>query len=131
MTKININSTTPTQLDWLVAKCLYPKSVIYLKLNATFKSRKQEGIFLPDFNQSTNWAHGGPIIEREGIDIQQVFCGMEGSFSEPCGWQAMRYTRSGVLNPPRQVANTSLIAAMRCYVTLKMGDVVEIPEELL
>ena len=108
-------------LDWAVAKCEGDTSIVQFSPLASSKHY---------FAPSRKWAQGGPIIEREGIDIQQVFCGMEGSFSEPCGWQAMRYTRSGVLNPPRQVANTPLIAAMRCYVTSKLGDEVEIPEEL-
>ena len=82
------------------------------------------------YSPFTGWAMFGPIIEREGIDIQQVFCYMEGSFSEPCGWQAIRHTKGGPINPPKQIADTPLIAAMRCYVASKLGDAVDVPEEL-
>ena len=123
MTKLKVSSLTNKQLDWLVS-CLEGNTLdIYRWLDTRERCK--------DFWYTSNWTQGGPIIERQGIDIQQVFCGMEGSFSEPCGWQAMRYTRSGVLNPPRQVANTPLIAAMRCYVASKLGDEVEIPKDLL
>lgn len=82
------------------------------------------------YSPFTGWDMFGPIIEREGIDIQQVFCGMEGSFCEPCGWQAVRHTRGGSINPTRYIADTPLIAAMRCLVASKLGDEMEIPEEL-
>ncbi|MDD2741243.1 MAG: DUF2591 family protein [Rhodocyclaceae bacterium] len=109
-------------LDWAVAKC--------------------EGRQWPDpaakylgeqyFKPSTDWAFGGPIIEREGIDIQQVFGGgCEGSFSQPIGWQAKRHTNGGVINPRGFIAQTPLIAAMRCYCQAKLGDEVDVPEEIL
>ena len=121
-------------LDWAVAKiqgydCHFDDDVSGAWLVP------QEG-YLHDekplcrYQPSTNWSQGGPIIEREGIDIQQVFCYMEGSFSEPCGWQAIRHTKGGPINPPKQIADTPLIAAMRAFVASKLGDEVEIPDEL-
>ena len=80
---------------------------------------------------STSWNQGGPIIEREGIDVQQLFGGgCEGSFSQPVGWQAKRYTSGGIINPPYFNGPTPLIAAMRCYCCAKLGDEIEIPLEL-
>lgn len=64
---------------------------------------------------STNWAQGGPIIEREGIALLPEY--------EWCGY--IDNIRSQKYGP------TPLIAAMRCYVASKLGDTVEIPEELL
>lgn len=87
---------------------------------------------LSDYVPSTAWAQGGPIIEREGVDIQQLFGGShEGSFARHVGWQAKRYIAGGVINPSYFNAQTPLIAAMRCFVASKLGDEVEIPEELL
>lgn len=64
---------------------------------------------------SSDWAKGGPIIEREGI-----FVGPHGHHPNGIAWKGKaRY------NGP-----TPLIAAMRCYVASKLGDEVEIPEEL-
>lgn len=63
---------------------------------------------------STNWSQGGPIVEREGMTL----CCKRG---DP--FALLREFRG---NGP-----TPLIAAMRCYVASKLGDEVEIPEELL
>ena len=118
---------TGPALDWAVAKCK----------GHTFDDRKKvkefmnQCLYSSKYCYSTVWAKGGPIIEREGIDIQQVFCSMEGSFAMPCGWKATRHTRGGPINPPYQIADTPLLAAMRCYVASKIGDEIEIPEELL
>ena len=64
---------------------------------------------------STDWAHGGPIIEREGIDLQ---CQNQGLWCADLGLDASIY------------GPTPLIAAMRVYVASKLGDTVDIPEEL-
>jgi len=68
---------------------------------------------------STNWAQGGPIIEREGIALQRWL---------ECGWLADTWNfkfATGHSQGP-----TPLIAAMRCYVASKLGFEIEIPEEL-
>ena len=71
------------------------------------------------YNPSANWSQGGPIIERERISIS----------TEENGWSANicapRYGLSLGFGP------TPLIAAMRCYVASRLGDTIDIPEELL
>ena len=76
---------------------------------------------------STDWAQGGPIIEREKLDL----------FTEkgtPESWVASiaRYQNGERLTGWRihQYGPTPPIAAMRCYVASKLGDEIEIPEEL-
>ena len=64
------------------------------------------------------WAAGGPIIERERIHLAHShFKGHWVAFiaNSDCG---------NVFGP------TPLVAAMRCYVASKMGDEIEVPEEL-
>ncbi len=73
-----------------------------------------------EFDYSTDWAQGGPIIEREGIGI----------------WPSEREGNKGqwgarMLNTHIAYGPTPLIAAMRCYVASKMGDEVDLPEELI
>ena len=80
---------------------------------------------------STNWSQGGPIIEREGIEL---LCNVTATEAErfthaEADWQA--FYRSNRSTEARQYARTPLIAAMRCYVASKLGDEVDIPEELL
>lgn len=69
---------------------------------------------------STDWAQGGPIIEREGIDICRLNNGE---------WRGQLY-EEGLDKMYREYGPTPLIAAMRCYVVAKWNDEVEIPEEL-
>jgi hypothetical protein len=67
-----------------------------------------------DFEPSTDWAQGGPIIEREGIALY-LYGDAE--------WNAHAGRKESI-------GPTPLIAAMRCYVASKLGDEVEIPTEL-
>lgn len=72
---------------------------------------------LQSFKPSTNWAQGGAIIERE---CMQLWKGGE--------WCA---SLDQSFNPPEfSTGTTPLIAAMRCYVASKLGEEVEIPDEL-
>jgi len=77
-----------------------------------------EGSPLPEYG--ADWSYGGPIIERESISLT------------PCddmeSWAADATFRQGV---ETQYGPTPLIAAMRCYVASRLGDEVDIPEELL
>lgn len=68
----------------------------------------------PEFHYSTDWALGGPIIEREKIALH--FDG-DSPWVAECGWN-------------RCNGATPLIAAMRYYVLSKLGDEVQIPEGL-
>jgi len=70
------------------------------------------------FKPSTDWSQGGPIIEREKISV----------WARGNEWAAESFVpnQQGI----EYVGPTPLIAAMRCYVASKLGDEVEIPEEL-
>ena len=76
-------------------------------------------------NPSTSWSLGGPIIEREEISISHCKHGIE----DTDAWWATdgptgEEETLGLFGP------TPLIAAMRCYVASKLGDEVDVPEEL-
>lgn len=67
------------------------------------------------FAPSSNWAQGGPILERECIDL-----GFEASDDAQGQWVAnnpVGYTQWG---------DTPLIAAMRCFVCSHFGDEVDL-----
>ena len=64
---------------------------------------------------STDWRQAGPIIEREKIDLRCMY-GRDGSVV----WRTVHAD-----------GPTPLIAAMRCYVATKLGDEVDVPEELV
>ena len=116
---------TGAALDWAAAKCEYdnrqynygsPCFSPTTKRVYETKGLQEIGV---NFAPSKEWKQGGPIIEREKI-------GLTYSDSIPCWYatsqQGKRFLRLG---------ETPLIAAMRCYVASKLGDTVEVPEELL
>ena len=85
---------------------------------------KAEGLdgWLAPVNYCGKWEHGGPIIEREGIDICTSTRG---------GWIATLLVDCEDNKVVRGEGETCLIAAMRCYVASKLGEDVSIPEELV
>lgn len=115
-------------LDWAAAKC-DPNSDPLIRLHQNSQGATvyfHEGLRnagVP-YRPSTDWAQGGPIIEREKIELRRgnplyFPQGNEhGDYYEPL-WIA-----------GKQHGTTPLVAAMRCYVASQLGDEVEIPEEL-
>jgi hypothetical protein len=75
---------------------------------------------------STDWLRTGPIIERECITTTPYGdCSVVPKNAEY--WQAVLFlTDESVI----QCGPTPLIAAMRAYVASKLGDEVDVPEEL-
>ena len=114
--KIRVSEATPVQLNWMVARCV----------DEGFANFVAAGW---PYDPSTDWAHGGPIIDRKGISIVRD----EGDDY----WQAVTDANSGSMFGPGLCGNnfqhgpTPLIAAMRCHVTSELGDEVEIPDELV
>lgn len=80
-----------------------------------------------DERYSTEWRLGGPIIERELICIDAG----DGSYAPLRKWAAWRADSAPSKVGDEIYGLTPLIAAMRCYVASKLGDTVDIPEELL
>ena len=80
---------------------------------------------------STNWAQGGPIIEREGIEINvrnwspSPICRLPGKYEWSARLCFVRQTEC------KQFGPTPLIAAMRCVVAANLGDEVDVPDELV
>jgi hypothetical protein len=72
-----------------------------------------------DYPYSTDWVFGGPIIERERIN----------TLDHGSSWNCF-YSR-GPRVGQRWSGPTPLIAAMRCFVSSKLGDTVEVPDELM
>jgi Protein of unknown function (DUF2591) len=107
-------------LDWAVAKCEGASADV---LEDFSWRTEDEDVY------STDGSQGVPIIEREGIGTYPVVInGPRGSV-----WKA---TMDGSVHHPLRSGAvtaegpTSLISAMRCYVASRLGNEVEIPEEL-
>lgn len=101
-------------LDYAVARAMGKRPSMFIY--------QQDGDLAKQHRYSRDWSQGGPIIEREVVSL-----GVEEG-----GWRALCWGMDG---PNRELYSmrgpTPLIAAMRCYVASKMGDEVDVPEELL
>jgi|GEM_PF-358416 len=71
---------------------------------------------------SRDWAIGGPIIERERIELDYNYA--PGGWSPGSPWIGMIRTDNG-WDSIRIAGQTALISAMRAYVTSKFGDEVD------
>jgi hypothetical protein len=118
--KVELTGLTPVAslegaaLDWAVAKA---EGVDGYIVNESFMTRWtddecEDGV---DYHYSTDWAQGGPIIERDIAKIER--------FSDAL-WEATAYTKDA--QDIVQSGPTPLIAAMRCYVASKLGDEVKL-----
>jgi hypothetical protein len=114
--KVELTGLTPVAslegaaLDWAVAKCEEP--------NLTLEAFQQEWEKY-NYAASLDWAQGGPIIELEGINLRALSGAL---------WEAETWSAAGgqyLLDGP-----TPLVAAMRCYVASKLGNEIELPDEL-
>lgn len=109
--KIKTSELTDKALDWAVALAEHDE------LACRVIQFPEQGKFYQKVSPSTNWNQAGPIIERERIDVFSVANGK--------GWCAQSDVR--VFNG---YGSSPLVAAMRCYVASKLGDEVDIPEDL-
>lgn len=97
---------TEAALDWAVAKCECGKDIKYVDD--------------PHF-YSTEWAQGGPIIERYCINLFRL---------DPKTEEDTRFWLAHIDGIYCRYGVSALTAAMRCYVASKLGDEVDVPEEL-
>lgn len=111
--KIKTSELTGTALDWAVARCEGLLAFGFRKTDR-FIIKLSNGE-LEEFCPTTDWAQGGPIIERERINL----------WNEGYDWEASRFGEHVLWG------STPLIAAMRCFVASKLGDEVDVPNELV
>jgi hypothetical protein len=117
--KIKTSELKDLALDYLVAKC-EGRGFVFGETDYTDGHTYQRGTAQATGpHYSTNWAQGGPLIEREKINVSTY-----GGLLQWIATKKTGETFEAVSGP------TPLIAAMRCYVASKLGDEVEIPEEL-
>ena len=124
--KVKTAELTGPALDWGVAQVVYAnlqrtygEPVFNPKTKRIYQTQGLQQIGV-NYSPSTNWAQGGPIIESNEIDLKSVEEGV---------WQA-----SNIFDDMEWyhfLGYSPLEAAMRCHVAHKLGEEVEIPEELL
>ena len=127
MTKLKtilVSEATNIQLDWLVAKAqeaieLEDEDGKYWVVGNKFLSYRH------GYHPSEAWINGGPIIERERISLKENVPAYPDNL-----WNAFPSITAKGAGWKWGVGPTPLIAAMRCFVMSKLGNRVEIPEEL-
>ena len=113
--KVKVSELSGSALDWAVAKA-HGVNMDRFYNEIVDLGHSVADIYVP----STNWDQGGPIIERTGITVgpSNAFCQEYGKFA------------ASLENPIVAFGDTPLIAAMRCFVKSKLGESVEIPDQL-
>lgn len=118
--KVKTSELTGAALDWAVALIEFPELDYEDDDRLVYVHGDDEFHFTP----STDWAQGGPIIEREVCTLIE----RDGEWSAEVFWP----------KPPSRHrfcysvrGETPLIAAMRTYVVSRLGAEVDVPGELL
>ena len=117
--KIKTSELEGAALDWAVAKACgvgvtldvefdIPTGVVRLNGSANL------------WRPSTDWSQGGPLIGSNSVWLS------DDEFDE---YPETKWTAS-IQGAGMQEAQTPLIAACRAIVAAKLGDVVEVPDEL-
>jgi hypothetical protein len=112
MKTIKVSEATGPALNWLVAQCEMMREDY--RDRGLLVHRIGYGQPMPPY--STDPAQAHPIIDREGIDLDYW---PDGGY-----WQATSDTYDSF-------GPTKTIAAMRCYVSSKLGETAEVPQELI
>lgn len=107
---MKVSELSGEQLHWAVAQA---EGLVVRVINNLGELVLPNGDF---WFPSIDWAQGGPIIEREGISLDKMYDTPE--------WCASMENTKGYGGP------TPLIAAMRCFVASKLGEEINIPEEV-
>lgn len=117
--KIKTSELTGAALDWAVATANGDHPQWDAEWEVFYQANGD------DMDYSTDWAQGGPIIERTCASV--FFDVKDASYAghpdEP--WFCEMSDMGGMWH-----GQTPLIAAMRCRVASKLGDEVELPKEL-
>jgi hypothetical protein len=96
---------TGAALDWAVAKC---EGYFDMGMASVHDGVADVFYFGEAWKPSTDWSQGGPIVEREKIEL----------FIRDEKW----FAYSSLSTPEDFYGETPLIAAMRCYVASKQGE---------
>lgn len=124
--KLKTEDLTGAALDWAVCLALG-------RTDMRIDPDDGEMMASDDFEYSTDWAQGGAIIERELITLDVATTDYDEEkdavvrLPTPIWYAAMD---TGDDEEIMMRGETPLIAAMRCYVASKLGDEVDVPEEL-
>lgn len=120
--KIKTSNLTGAALDWAVAKSekLNAKTVVAHN-GVKYIQVERPLVGWRDFEPSTDWAQGGSILTEARISRVIDHAGLWVAYlTDGYGESVCIYSD-----------HSELVAGLRCYVASKLGDEVDVPEELL
>ena len=133
--KIKVSEATPTQLDWLVAETLGVTTYVGWNHTNTGPCLYSDEPSGPEaWSPSTDWSKGGPIIEREKIELIPLWLGSSFEGYAASHKLSIKYDDAGEFiygSDCKQYSLSPLISAMRCYAISKLGSEAEIPKSLI
>jgi hypothetical protein len=123
--KIKVSEASGPVLDWMVAEAKGIE-VIYHDDGITrcVMRKGDRGQYAGRFAPTTDWSQGGPLLSEEGISRTTDHSGL---------WIAYwtdGYTKGDEGKRWMQCHRSELVAGLRCFVASKLGETVEVPEEL-
>ena len=126
---VKVSEASGVVLDWMVAKCegkveqgVYGTPQLW---NIGLHLHYCDAFLGASYSPSTNWAQGGPILTREHISRTIDHSGL---------WVAYwtdGYTEGDEGQKWMHCDRSELVAGLRCYVASKLGNTVEVPEEII
>jgi hypothetical protein len=128
--KVKTSELTGRNLNWAVAIALGWKwkvdsdgKIILARPAKNIHSRQAfDTLRLANFQSTSSWSIAGPIIERERLSLTP----RDGYWD--CYVHDRLFEEDGTDH--YSTGTTPLIAAMRCFVASRLGEEVDIPEEL-
>jgi hypothetical protein len=126
--KIKINELVGRTLDWVVCVAEGNSPTINpFRFGSVSYGMYESELGYAVKQYSSDWAQGGPIIEREKISVVQNIT--LDKLHPEWDWRATKAPHDP-LDCTYAYGPTPIIAAMRCYVASKLGDTVDVPDEL-
>lgn len=128
---VKVNVAPLKVLDWAVARAEGFDAQLYEKKRIALID-KNKNTLLREYSPSTDWAQGGPIIEREIDTLRKRSKAEESCLANPNPNFRFKAEISGdIAGYFCGFGPTPLIAAMRCYVVSRFGEEIEVPDYLL
>ena len=138
--QVNTADLTGAALDWMVAQVeAVPVAIAAPHYGTDWR------VYKPDFggkySPSTDWAIGGPLIQKYKVLLTPPTDMVHrnfGSFDKRNGWYESGHWGSTIFGKERKHRRTAfhhpdspLIVAMRAIVQFELGDSAQVPKELL
>lgn len=136
MKKIKVNTAEGLALNWLAAKAagaLFPlgnvKRVagkLFLAVGGEIDLNDEHAVYDP----VNDWSQAGALLEDEGIALWCNHKAVPGAKDPSWRFDSWRAAYRQKEDEPAY-GPTARIAILRCYVTQRLGETVEVPDEVL